>query len=241
MNFPFNEVSLSPGNFADELKGLRIIQLSDLHIDKKTDPTYLHQLIIKVNEQKPDLVVFTGDIIKHFAFRLRVQLSALKGLDAPAYYVSGNHDYFFGLKALKKELLHCHISCLDNACAHLILNNTPLQILGLSNKKAGHRKEKRPVIELFNTLDEDISTILLAHQPTDIYLTKKYRIDIQLSSHTHNADAYPFHALLKKYQPYYKGLYVKGKTLLYVTTGLHISPFQLKRHTQAEIPIFTIN
>ena len=241
MTFPFNEVALSPGNFADELKGLRIVQLCDLHISKKTDPSYLHQLIIKINECKPDLVVFTGDIIKHFAFRLRVQLSALKGLDAPAFYVSGNHDYFFGLKALKRELSLCHITCLDNACAHLIINNVPLQILGLSNKRHTSKKDKRPLKALFNTLNEEISTILLAHQPTDIHLTKDYRIDIQLSAHTHNADAYPFHALLKKYQPYYKGLYTQGKTLLYVSTGLSTSPFQLKRHAQAEIPIFTIN
>jgi len=241
MHFPFNEISLFPGNFADELKGLRIIQLCDLHISKKTDPAYLHQLVIKINEHKPDLVVITGDLIKHFAFRLRVQLAALKGLEAPAYYVSGNHDYFFGLKALKKELSHAHIICLDNACAHLIINSTPLQIVGLSNKSTRTKKERRPLKALFDTLDETISTILLAHQPNDIYLSKEYRIDIQLSAHTHNADAYPFHALLKKYQPYYKGLYMQGKTLLYVSTGLNSSPFQLKRHAQAEIPIFTIN
>jgi predicted MPP superfamily phosphohydrolase len=240
MHFPFIEVALSPGNFADTLKGLRVIQLCDLHISKKTDPAYLHQLISKVNEKSPDIVVFTGDIIKDFAFKLRIQLAALKGLHAPAFYVSGNHDFFFGLRTLRRELALSSISCIDNACAHLIINDTPLQIAGLSNRSVRNKKEKRPVKELFSSLDEAISTILLAHQPNDIEFCKDYRIDIQFSAHTHNADAYPFHALLKKYQPYYKGLYTKGRTLLYVSSGLNTSPFQLKRHTLAEIPVFTI-
>jgi len=241
MHFPFNEISLLPGNFADELKGLRIIQLCDLHISKKTDPSYLHQLIIKINEREPDLVVFTGDLIKSFAFKLRVQLSALKGLDAPAYYVSGNHDYFFGLNALKRELALVSIFCLDNKCAHIIINNIPLQIVGLADRFSKIKAHKRPIKELFSSLNEEVSTILLAHQPKDIEFVHPYRIDIMLSAHTHNADAYPFHALLKKYQPYYKGLYTRGKTLLYVSSGLNTSPFQLKRHTIPEIPVFTIN
>lgn len=241
MHFPFSEISLSPGNFADSLKGLRIIQLCDLHISKKTDPAYLHQLILKINEKNPDLVLFTGDIIKTFAFKLRVQLSALKGLHAPAYYVSGNHDFFFGLRTLRRELSLSNIACLDNACAHLIINNTPLQVLGLSNRSFRTKKERRPVKELFSSLDEGTSTILIAHQPNDIEFSKAYRIDIQLSAHTHNADAYPFHALLKKYQPYYKGLYTKGRTLLYVSSGLSTSAFQLKRHSLREIPVFTIS
>lgn len=240
MHFPFVEISLSPGNFADNLKGLRIIQLCDLHISKKTDPAYLHQLISKINEKNPDLVLFTGDIIKTFAFKLRVQLSALKGLQAPSYYVSGNHDFFFGLRTLKRELSLSNISCLDNASAHLIINDTPLQVIGLSNRSIRLKKDKRPINELFSSLNDEISTILIAHQPNDIEFSKHYRIDIQLSAHTHNADAYPFHALLKKYQPYYKGLYIKGRTLLYVSSGLNTSPFQLKRHTLAEIPVFTI-
>lgn len=241
MTFPFHEVSLPAKNFADTLQGLRIVQLSDLHICKKTDLSYLHQLIIKVNEKQPDLVVFTGDIIKDFSRKLKVQLSALKGLEAPAYYVSGNKDTLFGLRTLKKELSLCKISCLDNACAHLIFNNTPLQVLGFSNKNYLRKRDSRPIKNLLESLDEEVSTVLLAHQPKDIELVQKYRIDIQLSAHTHNADAYAFHTLLKKYQPYYKGLYIKGKSLLYVCTGLNTSAFQLKRHTQAEIPIFTIN
>lgn len=240
MQFPFKEIELSPGNFSDSLKGLRIVQLSDLLIGKKTDPRYLHQLVIKINELRPDLVLFTGDIIQNFAFKLRLQLSVFKELEASAYYVSGNHDFFYGLNTLKRELVACDIACIDNRCVHLIINNTPLQILGLADRFSKIKAHKRPIKELFSSLKEEVSTILIAHQPKDVQFVQGYRIDIMLSGHTHNADAYPFHALLKKYQPYYKGLYIKGKTLLYVTSGLQSSAFQLKRKSLAEIPVFTI-
>jgi len=241
MPFPFKEISLSPGNFADELKGLRIVQLSDLLISKKTDPVYLHQLVIKINALQADLVLFTGDIIQSFAFKLRVQLSVFKELESKSYYVSGNHDFFYGLNSLKRELSIANITCLDNKCAHLIINQAPLQILGLADRFSKTRAHKRPIKELLSSLNENVSTILLAHQPKDVEFIQQYRVDIMLSGHTHNADAYPFHALLKKYQPYYKGLYVKGKTLLYVSSGLQSSFFQLKRNSLAEIPVFTIN
>jgi len=240
MHFPFNEISLSLGNFSDSLKGLRIIQLCDLHICEKTEPEYLHQLIIKINEHNPDLVLFTGDIIKNFAYKLRLQLSALKGIHAPAYYVSGNHDLFFGRNRLKRELAISNITCIDNACVHLIINNTPLQILGFAQNFSLLKKEKRPIKMLLSSLNEDISTILLSHQPKDLELVQGFRVDLQLSAPTHNADAYVFHNFLKKHQPYYKGAYIKGKTLLYVSTGLNVSPFQLKRKSSAEIPVITI-
>jgi predicted MPP superfamily phosphohydrolase len=241
MHFPFKEITLYPGNFADALKGLRIVQLSDLLIGKKTDPAYLHQLVVQINRLHPDLVVFTGDIIKTFAFKLRVQLAVFKELEASAYYVSGNHDLFYGLNTLKRELALCNISCIDNKCAHLIINDTPLQILGLADRFSKIKAHKRPITELFSALNEEVSTIMLAHQPKDVEFIQGHRVDVMLSGHTHNADAYPFHAFLKKHQPYYKGLYVKGKTLLYVTSGLQSSVFQLKRKSLAEIPVFTIN
>jgi len=61
-----------------------------------------------------------------------------------------------------------------------------------------------------------------------------------LSAHSHNADAYPFARVLKHYQPFNKGLYIREKTLLYVSVGLHTSALQFKRHSQAEIPVYTI-
>ncbi len=239
-SFPFEEITLEPGNFADELKGLRIVQLSDLHMKKNLDIHYLESLVKKVNALRPDIVVFTGDILQTFAFRLRKHFHAFRALEAAAYYVTGNHDIVYGPKTLKKELAHNGIICLDNSIATLNFNNTPLQLVGLSDRYSFTRRIERPIDELFCRLNENISTILLAHDPRDIEYTPKYRIDIQLSGHAHSKYSNPFNKLIKRFKPYSSGLYVHGKTLLYVTQGFRRLKPTVRQKTPSEIPIFTI-
>lgn len=240
-HFPFHEISLEPGNFADGLKGLRIVQLSDLHLKKGLDITYLELLVKKINALNPDLVVFTGDILQTFAYRLRKHFHAFSALEAPAYYVTGNHDIVYGPKSLEKELFKHNIFCLDNRISMLNINNTPLQLVGLADRYSFTRGIKRPIEELFSRLDENVSTILLAHQPKDIEHIGKYRIDIQLSGHTHGGQVYPFNKLVKRLQPYFSGQYIHGKTILYVTRGLGYWGPSIRYKAPSEIPVLTLN
>jgi len=239
-HFPFDEIALRPENFTHQLKGLRIVQLSDLHIKKSLDIHYLKKLVEKINALHPDIVVFTGDILQTFAFRLRKHLCAFKALEANAYYVTGNHDIVYGPKSLRKELEHNDVICLDNSITTLNINNTPLQIVGLSDRYSFARGLMRPIEELFSRLDRNIPTILLAHQPKDVEYIKNYRIDIQLSGHTHGGQIYPFSKIIQRFQPYFAGLYIYGKTLLYVTRGLGYWGPQVRYKVPSEIPVFTI-
>lgn len=239
-NFPFKEIRLEPGNFADELKGLRIVQLSDLQMKKSLDIHSLENLVKRVNALHPDIVVFTGDILQTFAFRLRKHFRVFRGLEAAAYYVTGNHDIVYGPKTLKKEFSHNGIICLDNSIAMLNINNTPLQLVGLSDRHSFTRRIERPIDELFCRLDENISTILLTHDPKDIEHTFKYRFDIQLSGHAHSPQPNPFNKFVKRFKPYASGVYVHGKTLLYVTQGLRQLKPTTRHNLPNEIPVFTI-
>lgn len=240
-HFPFNEITLKPANFADELKGLRIVQLSDLHLKRSLDIAYLETLVRKINTLNPDFVFFTGDILQTFAFRLRKHFRAFRALEAAAYYVTGNHDIAYGPKGLQKELFQHNIFCLDNKIARLNINNTPLQLVGLSDRYSFARGIKRPIEKLFSGLDESVSTILLAHQPKDVEHVGQYRIDIQLSGHTHGGQVYPLDRLVKRFQPYFEGLYVHNKTLLYVTRGLGYWGVAVRYKAPSEIPVFTIH
>jgi predicted MPP superfamily phosphohydrolase len=240
-HFPFHEIPLYPGNFADSLKGLRIVQLSDLHLKKSIDIAYLELLVKKINALNPDLVVFTGDILQTFAYRLRRHFHAFSALESPAYYVTGNHDVVYGPKSLEKELFKYRIFCLDNRISILNINNTPLQLVGLADRYSFARGIKRPIEELFSKLDENVSTILLAHQPKDIEHIGKHRIDIQLSGHTHGGQIYPFNKLVKRLQPYFEGHYIHGKTILYVTRGLGYWGPSIRYRAPSEIPVFTLN
>ncbi len=239
--FPFKEINIKNQNFPESFYGLRIIQLSDLHLTKKVDISYLDILVKKINEQKPDLVVFTGDILQTKALHIKRQIAAFKCLEAKTYFVSGNHDMIYGIKELQAVMNDNGIICLDNKIEKLKIRDFELQLVGLSDRYSFLRKIKRPIKELFSKLDPNLPTILLAHQPKDIEHIGSYRIDVQLSGHTHGGQIYPFSLLIKLLQPYFSGLYIYKKTILYVSNGIGYWGLDLRYKAQSEIAVLTIN
>ena len=239
--FNFKEIKLNPENFSNSIRNFRILQLSDLHLSKKVKVSYIEELVIKINQLKPDLVVFTGDILQTNAKNVKAQIKAFKALHVRAYYVSGNHDVVYGLKALELLMQEAGLTPLDNAIATLHVEGGILQLIGLSDRYSFIRGIKRPIKELFAKLDKNLPTILLTHQPKDVEYIKNNKIDIQLSGHTHGGQVYPFNILIKLFQPYVSGLYKYNKTLLYVTNGLGYWGVNFRYKAPSEIPIFTIN
>jgi hypothetical protein len=130
---------------------------------------------------------------------------------------------------------------LDNKIAEIEIKGSLLQLVGLSDRYGFMRGIKRPIKELFSKLNPDISTILLTHQPKDILHVDNFRVDIQLSGHTHGGQIYPLTIIVKYFQPYISGLYRYKNTLLYVTRGLGYWGVRVRYKAPSEIPIFTIN
>jgi hypothetical protein len=240
-HFPFEEIHLQSSGFPAALNGLRIVQLSDLHLTKDIDINYIKELVTKINGLNPDIVVFSGDIIQTSALRLKEHFKAFNALKAQAYYVTGNHDIVYGPKALKEMFLENGVICLDNDIVKIDIKNSILQLVGLSDRYSFARGIKRHVKKLFSALDANLPTILLAHQPKDIRHVGKFRIDIQLSGHTHGGQIYPLSIIVKFFQPYFSGLYKHKDTLLYVTRGLGYWGVKARYKVPSEIPVFTIN
>lgn len=239
--FPFEDVHIKSSVFSESFGSLKIIQLSDLHLTKDVDIGYIEELVKKINMLDPDIVVFTGDIIQVSAIRIKEQLHVFSSLNAKSYYVTGNHDIVYGPKPLKKIMSDIGIECLDNKIVKLKIKGSVLQLVGLSDRYGFVRGIKRAVRELFSNLDENLPTILLAHQPKDIRHVKENRIDIQLSGHTHGGQVYPFNIIVKYFQPHFCGLYTHNKTLLYVSRGLGYWGLNVRYRVPSEIPVFTIN
>ena len=239
--FPFKDIVLSPKTSQDAPKDMRIIQLSDLHLHPKVSHAYLHSLVAKINKRTPDLVLLTGDIIECSATKLTKELAIFKNIKAPAYYVTGNHDIFYGKKALQEILEKNSIISLDNRHICIEIRGELVQLVGISDRYSFLRGDKRPIKALFSTLDKNLFTILLAHQPKDIEYIKDARVDIQLSGHTHGGQIFPLSTLVKLFQPYFAGVYTKNNTLLYVTTGLGYWGIALRYRAKSEIPVFTLS
>lgn len=240
-SFEFKNISLRLNNFSKCFGELKIVHLSDLHITKKIPPALLDELVAKINSQEPDLVLFTGDIIQTHARKIKKQLESFKNLKSKSYYVTGNHDIFYGHRELQEIMHQNGVFSLDNKVIKLSINGTLMQIIGLSDRYSFFRNIKRPLKELFLELDPILPTILLAHQPKDVYLIGKSRVDLQLSGHTHGGQIYPFSLVVKLFQPYFSGLYEHNKTTLYVSNGLGYWGVQMRYKAPKEITVLTIN
>lgn len=239
--FPIKEVVIKNSFYANALPGVRIVQLSDLHLTKKVNLAYLQVLVEKINDIEPDLVVFTGDIIQTKAFSIKEHISIFKNLKMKAYFVTGNHDLFYGTKELEDLMSQNDIIPLDNKIIKLSIKGAELQLVGLSDRYSFLRGMNRPIKELFSKLDPNLTTILLAHQPKDIEYIGSYRIDVQLSGHTHGGQIYPFSKIVKFFQPYFSGLYIHRKTVLYVSNGLGYWGLNIRYRAKSEIALLTLN
>lgn len=239
--FPFDEIKIKSDTFCTSLNGLRIVQLSDLHLTKSVKVSYLEDLVRKINALGPDIVIFSGDILQTSALNVKRQLECFKEIEAPSYYVTGNHDIVYGPKYLETVMQNADVSCLDNKIAKIAIKGSVLQLVGLSDRYGFVRGIKRPIKELFGCLNPNLSTILLTHQPKDVAHIEDFRIDLQLSGHTHGGQIYPFNLVAKYFQPYISGFYRHKNTLLYVCRGLGYWGVRVRYRVPPEIPVFTIN
>ena len=88
----------------EKLHNLKILHLSDLHINRKSSITQVQELIDICNDLEFDIAIITGDIIDTKVKFIKEHLQVLNRLKQEVYYISGNHDLFYGLEDLKKEL-----------------------------------------------------------------------------------------------------------------------------------------
>ena len=112
-----------------KLNDLKILHLSDLHINKKTNLENVQKLVNLCNDLVFDFCVITGDIIDTKVKFIKEQLQILNTLKFKVYYISGNHDFFYGLEDLKNEL--SNFIFMDNSCKEFIYKNETIFLSGL--------------------------------------------------------------------------------------------------------------
>lgn len=195
---------------------LRLIQISDLHCDKK--PRNEEKLVKLINEMKPDIIVFTGDSLNTGAALGRFK-ETMKNLNAglAKFAVDGNIDirYRSGLDLFGGT----GFEVLDANTVALQKNGESFYISGASCKY--------PTVfgDVLKNVPEDRFSIFLYHYSDLIEDLQNLNVDLYLAGHTHGGQvALPLYGALitlskfgKKYEA---GLYTVGKTMLYVNRGI---------------------
>lgn len=227
------EYSNTYENLPKEYHGLKIIHISDIHYGSTTFKNQLNNMKNKINELKPDIVVFTGDLIdKDFKYQDKdindiVSILSKVNTTIGKYAIEGNHD-----KEIFKQIMQKSNFIILNNTSDLIYKNTstPIYINGIGSSI----KNNNDIAQAFEKTNKNTFTITIMHEPDNIdKILEKYTVDIALAGHSHNGQVrLPFIGVIAKNQDakkYYNEYYRINNTDLYISGGLGTStlPFRL--------------
>lgn len=193
---------------------LRIVQISDLHLGLINRAAVLDDVIEKVRQLQPDLLVVTGDL-------LDAQRSHLEGLADPwrqlapplgKFAVVGNHEFYAGRDNAQEFLEAAGFRVLFNE----LVTVQGLQIAGVPDPAWGELQGDGRVLA---AADPGRATLLLKHRPW-VEASALGRFTLQLSGHAHRGQIFPFNLATGLAYPMQDGLYrLDGGSWLYTSRG----------------------
>ncbi len=206
-----------------ELVGLRIVQLSDIHVGPTIKGDYVQAIVSRVNELDADLVAITGDLVDGEVDRLRRHVAPLGGLHSRhgSFVVSGNHEFYSGAAAWLREFERIGLRCLDNSHVVIAHRGARFVLAGVSDYSAAAFDPARasdPLAALAGS-PPGLLRILLAHQPRSASAAAAAGFDLQLSGHTHGGQFWPWNFFVPLQQPFTAGLHRLGRLLVYTSRG----------------------
>ncbi|HOH55713.1 MAG TPA: metallophosphoesterase [Paludibacteraceae bacterium] len=217
-------------------KEMKIVAASDIHLGNDIDKNYLKKYVRLINDQQPDIILLAGDICDRSLKPLIHQKmnEELENLKAPlgVYAIPGNHEYY--TENFQKTLQFYESSGIKVLTDSVLLVNDSFYLAGRKDRMDKNRKK---LSTLLSTFAADKPVILLDHQPSALNEAVQNNVDLQLSGHTHEGQVFPANLIVEWVFEAGYGYYKKGKTHLYVSSGLGLWGPPYRIGTQSEIVV----
>ena len=214
-----------------------IALLTDIHLGAVYGPKYLQRIVDRTNALQPDLVAIAGDLFDGSAKPDYGLVKPLEALQAPAFFVTGNHEIYEGVDITTALVAKTGVRVLRNEAAEC----SGLQIVGMDSPR-GNSRNNPALLELSAKLnrDEQKPSVLLYHIPLGIEDAKNAGIDLQLSGHTHNGQIFPFTLLMPLFYKFYSGYGRDDRFQIYVSHGVGTWGPPLRIGSKSEIILITL-
>lgn len=250
-------------NLPAAFNGMRMVQLSDIHMDDYTEPFFLEHAVDRINDLKPDVILLTGDFAsadqswkrhpdspwRKFAIGAAWQCAnILNKLECRARYaVLGNHDFGVGADEVTTALTDNGVTVLRNACAPFERDNARIWFSGVDDPLESHPKPDLAIPESIRG-NRNEPVVLLCHAPdyADKLLSDQVgqSVDLMLSGHSHGGQIrLPFHGPLvlpPLGRKYVEGWFRLGGMQLYVNRGLGTVGVPFRFDCPPEITVLTL-
>ena len=240
--YRLKRIPLSFSNLPASFKGIRVVQISDIHCGSFTDKKAVMHGVDMIMKEQPDLILFTGDLVNNKADEMADYMDVFNKLNAPlgVYSTLGNHDYgdyvhwdsheekLANLERLKQVHAELGWRLLMNEHVPLEKNGEKIALIGVENWSAKARFPKYGDLRKAHTGAESYPfKILMSHDPShwDGEVRKGYTdIDLMLAGHTHGLQfgveipGFKWSPVQYVYKQW-AGLYEQDSQKLYVNRG----------------------
>ncbi|MCG1020442.1 metallophosphoesterase [Sutcliffiella horikoshii] len=239
--------TITHSSIPESFSGIKIAQFSDTHIGHHFDKADLEKVIRKINEEEPDIVVFTGDLMDNpleydRSYNL---IEILRKVKAPLgkFAIFGNHDHGgYGTETYEEIMEKSEFTVLKNENIQVeLIDGSKIYIAGVDDLMLG-RPDFR---ETLRNIPDDAYTILLAHEGDAAdSISEQFHVNLQLSGHSHGGQVQiPFLGPLitpPLGSKFYEGFYQLDDLTLYVNKGLGTTRQPYRFLAPPEISFFTL-
>jgi uncharacterized protein len=222
------------------LAGLRIVQLTDIHVGNFMKQTKLEWYVRAVNDLDPDLIALTGDFIASSAHFIPACATALEKLEARdgVFACLGNHDYWVSAQRVTEALQTAGVEVLRNEARTLSLKGMALNVAGVDDPWRGYADFDRAL----SMGNPNAPTIMLCHQPDLFPAAVERQIELTLAGHYHGGQVkLPFLGMAVSpahlVSEFVEGLYIKGQSQLYVSRGIGVTGPPVRLNARPEITL----
>jgi predicted MPP superfamily phosphohydrolase len=238
-------------NLPEPFRNFRVVQISDIHFDEYTEPSFLRRVIDQINQLTPDLVLLTGDFISMhplgatFAQGAMVQCAEILGdiVCRQRFAVMGNHDSFLGAPLIGAQLASVGIPLLVDEYVPIERSGFLLWLCGVNDPVT-----LIPDLDLAIPEQPDGPVLLMSHGPdfADTLLAhpRGRLVDAMFSGHSHGGQVrIPFLGpmqLPEGGRKYVEGLFRFGGLQLYVNRGIGAVGLPFRLNCPPEITLFTL-
>jgi predicted MPP superfamily phosphohydrolase len=262
--YKLRELVVAHPNVPKAFDGLRVVQLSDAHLGSfEGTPEPVLTALKKVNELKPDVILFTGDLVNDWADEAEPWVESFAALEAPMgkFSIMGNHDYadygphdkeerLGSIAKLKSLQAQMGFQMLDNSHVLWEKEGDAMVLAGVENWGRGFRQSGDLSQALQGSDAANRFTVLMSHDPThfeSMVMDNKAPVELTLSGHTHGMQLgieIPWLGIQWSPSSFrYKrwgGLYLEGKQYLHVNRGFGVLGFPGRVGMPPEITVLTL-
>ncbi len=224
-------------------KPIKIVALSDLHLGDLFFPKHVSDLAKRINQLKPDIVLFVGDVLSEDNSLLKHedignQFKAIQSTYG-VYAVPGNHEYIGGIAKSLAYFQEHQIEVLRDSTIirdHFI-------VVGRDDysKNRFSSSPRKKLSELMIEDSKEIFTIVMDHQPLSLKEAQRYPVDLLISGHTHNGQIFPFNLITKSIFDNSWGLQIYNKLYYYVSCGYGFWGPPIRLGNRPEIILFEVS